>query len=661
MKRGTITVLFLGLVVSILVIFFIGNKAIANADSKVNATFTTANTAPGKPFNMSIQQYIKGQANDFDYFDWSDDWRGVNYSDTHYVGGRPPEGGPTLNWSKGVDLQNDAIVTLLCISSSEASRNAAVPGNQAGCDVVAHFTLATAISTITNEYKITESAFAFNTTGENRSYYIRMVAKESATANLYESAFYDTNITVINTRPRTPYNFTTPDLPFPSAPEAHSRRPWIEFMPDYNALDLDNGTSADHWPGDNVTFLVTIVNLTGTRLYLNSTTQLDNSSHIDSSKWLIDLNYGILAGIDIVNATYNFTIVANDTANLNSSRYNGQFNLTDFIPDVQSVSIGDNISVLSNCLLTSCTLIPIRHSNVTSLNITVIAKDKDADCVNPGPTDFRAFFHLCYNVPGGNCNELRLQHNFSYNLDKVSFIAPDLCKFNFTVYPGPNMIGPEGGTPSFFELGTNTTNIYRFYVNVTSQSNVKIPLGNDLEASGIWNYASLLDSGYINPSPNPPQGPFFETTNVTVGGSSIIPGSFSSGTKLYILYNFGNVIFDSAWNTTRFVRAGGAVGCTGPAVWTPSIDMTEPLLIDDDDSATDPETLGNLTAVIVPGETVVTNYYNFTTGIHRCDAYNCDNPNLNETIATYWHIKPVIGLCPGEYSAILNVIYSPFP
>ncbi|HLC73560.1 MAG TPA: hypothetical protein VJH20_02905 [Candidatus Nanoarchaeia archaeon] len=655
MKKGTITVLFLGLVVSILIIFFIGNKAIVDAASKVNATFITTNTAPGAPFNASIQQYVKGQPNDYDYFDFNDDGRGPRIMDTHYVGGRPPEGGPELNWSEGFDPESNPVITQICLTTVESARNIAIPGVTI-CNVLDNFSFAKAYASPPIRIKV--SQFTFNQTGENMTYFGRMLSNDSSGL---VSGFYDFNITIVNTRPRTPYNFTTPDLPFPSAPEAHLKRPWIEFMPDYNALDLDNGTSADHWPGDNVTFLVTVQNISGTRIYLNSTTQLDNSSHIDSSRWLIDLDYGILAGIDIVNATYNFTIVANDTANLNSSRYNGQFNLTDFIPDVQSVSMGDNISLISNCLLSGCTLIPIRHSNVTSLNVTVIARDKDADCVNPGPTDFRAYFHLCYNVPGGNCNELRLQHNFSYNLDKVSFIAPDLCKFNFTAYPGPNMIGPEGGTPSFFELGTNTTNIYRFYVNVTSQSNVKIPLGNDLEASGIWNYASLLDSGYINPSPNPPQGPFFETTNVTVGGSSIIPGSFSSGTKLYILYNFGNVIFDSAWNTTRFVRAGGAVGCTGPAVWTPSIDMTEPLLIDDDDSATDPETLGNLTAVIVPGETVVTNYYNFTTGIHRCDAYNCDNPNLNETIATYWHIKPVIGLCPGEYSAILNVIYSPFP
>src|SRR3990167_843774 len=597
MKKGTISVLFLGLVVSILIIFFIGNKAIVDAASKVNATFITTNTAPGAPFNASIQQYVKGQPNDYDYFDFNDDGRGPRIMDTHYVGGRPPEGGPELNWSEGFDPESNPVITQICLTTVESARNIAIPGVTI-CNVLDNFSFAKAYASPPIRIKV--SQFTFNQTGENMTYFGRMLSNDSSGL---VSGFYDFNIT----------------------------------------------------------FLVTVQNISGTRIYLNSTTQLDNSSHIDSSRWLIDLDYGILAGIDIVNATYNFTIVANDTANLNSSRYNGQFNLTDFIPDVQSVSMGDNISLISNCLLSGCTLIPIRHSNVTSLNVTVIARDKDADCVNPGPTDFRAYFHLCYNVPGGNCNELRLQHNFSYNLDKVSFIAPDLCKFNFNVYPGPGMIGPEGGTPSFFELGTNSTNVYRFYVNVTSQSNVKIPLGNDLEASGTWNYASLLDSGYINPSPNPPQGPFFETTNVTVGGSSIIPGSFSSGSKLYILYNFGNVIFDSAWNTTRFVRAGGAVGCTGPAVWTPSIDMTEPLLIDDDDSATDPETLGNLTAVIVPGETVVTNYYNFTTGIHRCDAYNCDNPNLNETIATYWHIKPVIGLCPGEYSAILNVIYSPFP
>ena len=94
MKRGTITVLFLGLVVSILVIFFIGNKVIADTVSRVNATFTTANTAPGKPFNISIQQYIKGQPKDYDYFDFNDDGRGAMVMDTHYIGGSPPHALP---------------------------------------------------------------------------------------------------------------------------------------------------------------------------------------------------------------------------------------------------------------------------------------------------------------------------------------------------------------------------------------------------------------------------------------------------------------------------------------------------------------------------------------------------------------------------------------
>ena len=642
MNKHKIIVL-IAILYSISIIFLSYTKVIADTPRAVNASFTTSNTAPGAPYNLSIQQYVKGMPQDFDYYDFNDDGRGVNIADTHYAGGRPPTGGPELNWSEGFDAEGNPVITQICITTDESIRNIAIPGVTI-CNVLDNFSYARAQSA--PPLKITLPSLGFNQTGENRTYYIRMLSNDSLGR---ASGYYDSNVTIVNTRPRLPFNFTTPDQPFPSVPEAHSVRPWIEFLPDYNALDPDNGTRPDHWPGDNVTYLVTIQHPTGL-VYLNASSQIDNSSLIDITRWLLDLSWGVQEIGGIVNATYNFTIRANDSANLwTAGNYLGQFNLTDFVPDILTVMMGDYIPFsLTDCdpLNAGCYLTPIRHSNVTGLVINVTTRDLDKDCQNPAPNTFKSYFHLCLNVPGNNCNEGRFQHNFTYFLDTVRFASPDLCHFNFTISPSPQ----QGVTPAFHE----PPGMFTFYINATSQSGVKRILTVDPQASGFWNYKQLLDVAYIDS--NLPL--FFETTNVTVGSSgSITPGIFSPGDHLYVLYNYGNVIFDTAWNVTKFVRDGGSCGGAN-YIWTP--DDIFPLQIDDDNLADFPDT-GIVGVINVTGDTPIRRFYNYTTGVVRCDNYYCSNINLNETLNTYWHIKPIAPLCSGSYSAILDVAFTEFP
>ena len=323
MKKGNVGLLLLILGISSFVIFFIGKNAIADTPSKVNATFETVNTAPSSSRNMSIQHYILGTPKAFDYFDFNDDGRGAGIADTHYVGGMPPNNGPSLNWSEGFDVEGHEVRTYLCISSTAALRNSAVPnlfgGSVLECDIVDKFGLGNEI--LDPPYVITQSAFWFNRTHENRTYFVRMISVEN-TAQRLLSSNYDTNISVVNTRPTMAFNFTTPDLPFPSSPEAHSRRPAIQWMPNYPSLDYDNGTSIDRWPGDNVTYLVTIQYISWSRIYLNSTSLLDNSFFNNPSKWAFDLDWGNIIFGGVVNSTYNFSIWANDSANLWSGPYN---------------------------------------------------------------------------------------------------------------------------------------------------------------------------------------------------------------------------------------------------------------------------------------------------------------------------------------------------
>ena len=598
MKKGNVGLLLLILGISSFVIFFIGKNAIADTPSKVNATFETVNTAPSSSRNMSIQHYILGTPKAFDYFDFNDDGRGAGIADTHYVGGMPPNNGPSLNWSEGFDVEGHEVRTYLCISSTAALRNSAVPnlfgGSVLECDIVDKFGLGNEI--LDPPYVITQSAFWFNRTHENRTYFVRMISVEN-TAQRLLSSNYDTNISVVNTRPTMAFNFTTPDLPFPSSPEAHSRRPAIQWMPNYPSLDYDNGTSIDRWPGDNVTYLVTIQNISGSRIYLNSTSLLDNSFFNNPSKWAFDLDWGNIIFGGVVNSTYNFSIWANDSANLWSGPYNGQFNLADFVPDVQTVYMGDNFTQPTNCSNPGCFLTPTRHSNVTSLNVTVVVKDIDGDCLLTGPNEFNAYLHLCLFVPGNNCNEQTLQHNFTYYIDKVRFQAPDTCYFNFSTTPGPGSV-----TPAFF---IEPSSLYRFYVNVTSQSGIKRPLGTDTESSGTWTYRQLLDAGYID---NQIATPYFETTNVTVGTPlQITPGSWSSGTNNYTTYNYGNVIFDTAWNTTKFVKEGGATGCGAiPFEWIP--DDIYPIQVDDD-PLQQFEFPGGIIPVNILGESPIRRFY----------------------------------------------------
>ena len=118
MNKHKIIVL-IAILYSISIIFLSYTKVIADTPRAVNASFTTSNTAPGAPYNLSIQQYVKGMPQDFDYYDFNDDGRGVNIADTHYAGGRPPTGGPELNWSEGFDAEGNPVITQICITTDE--------------------------------------------------------------------------------------------------------------------------------------------------------------------------------------------------------------------------------------------------------------------------------------------------------------------------------------------------------------------------------------------------------------------------------------------------------------------------------------------------------------------------------------------------------------
>lgn len=658
-KRSFVIIILLLLIFSISFIIF-KNSNFVNA-AVVNGTFTTQNEAPGRPSGMSIQQFILGQPNDFDSFDINDDGRGVNISDTHMVYNSTPS--PQLTWTQGTDPNNDPVRTLLCISTSAASRNSVTTEqfNNLLCNVVNNFTNATA-ETPSFIFKPINFNFFYNLADENISYYVRMRTIEVGTSPLlYSNSFYDANITVRNSRPNSPTSLAG-SVP---AINTHSRTPILNWLPDPELLDPDNGTWVDHYPLDNVTYIINITDVNTTPTQTLTTylyTSVLHSSQF-SGPWVTSLTYGTSETTPgIVNKNYKSIIEARDWVLPSISNYTANFDLFDNIPDVQFIEITDEpVDISVRRCPGSCSLTPVLQSNVTNMLINVYTTDADADCTNTldvnnavPSTNFSINAHLCVYSPvtgGLACNEVF--KNFTFKPNRING-SGTTCNFTFSsrIGPSPNIgavqVALPGTIPFFIApAGGSYPPPYFLYVNVTSHSGVKRSLApGDPEATTNWTYRDNEGVIYINETNN-------NVEEVILGTGGVTLGVFNPGTREYNFTNVGNIIVDFQWNASNAFCV--TIGTCDANTWNL---VTNPnrFLLDDEG------VVEFLTGALEVGIGIanLTNpglvYFNFTTGLERCISHSCVSPTTNEVMPTHFHINPPSGLGPGTYRSIITYL-----
>ena len=298
-----------------------------------------------------------------------------------------------------------------------------------------------------------------------------------------------------------------------------------------------------------------------------------------------------------------------NTNNYTSAYLNQTMQLTDFLPNVTKLQLSDTVTGYGDCTNSVCTLNPLSYANITLATILDI-EDKEQDCNNITP-----ILYLCLNSTALTGCGNNLNANFSWAVDSVQTLT-ESCRFTFSA----NITGVNN-TPSFFIPSGN----YKYHVNVSGLSgNVR---DKDYGRNATWVYGTLSSVNY--------------TGAVTLGGATITLGSWSSGNNLYLMTNHGNNIVDIRWNTTYLGQAGNLIN------WTPD---GSDFQIDDDNSQS-AETSGK----IYPGNLTANDiYFNHSTGLERCVSWACSSAAYNETMDTYYHIMPPLGLPSGTYSGTIT-------
>src|SRR3989344_7517945 len=115
-KKRVLTLIIL-ITFTIFLITIVSKTKQVYADTPVNASFTTSNTAPGRSSAMKIADFVypNGSVN-FDQFDVADQGQSINYSDTHWRAGYGPNQGPNLTWVEGLDAEDlpSGVRTYVC-------------------------------------------------------------------------------------------------------------------------------------------------------------------------------------------------------------------------------------------------------------------------------------------------------------------------------------------------------------------------------------------------------------------------------------------------------------------------------------------------------------------------------------------------------------------
>lgn len=361
------------------------------------------------------------------------------------------------------------------------------------------------------------------------------------------------------------------------------------------ATDADDGT-VDKWPADTVTKYLRVGTSYGDGTY-ESNDNANNAGEVVSST----MPWGMPGSVD-ANATYYVQVWSVDSTGASSEKINQTLILTDNLPDITDVEITDGYSIYSSCVTSTCALNPIEHSN-SSVAVRVTVTDNDNDC----DTQASATISLCLDTSCTPATE-----DYGWELDHVIRDGSE-CVFTFSN-------NKTSGTPEFYVApGT-----YKYYANVTSQAGART---SDAEREDDWTYGTLKAINYPE--------------SITFGDGTISLGEWNDGTSLATVTNWGNDILNLTWAVSN------------PTSGTDTWNLTGTDMMIDDDNSQSTES-GPINPVYLDG---TPRMFQPTAGLQRCTSYACDSGS-NETLATYYHINPPLGLKQGIYNSTITITLS---
>ena len=161
----------------------------------------------------------------------------------------------------------------------------------------------------------------------------------------------------------------------------------------------------------------------------------------------------------------------------------------------------------------------------------------------------------------------------------------------------------------------------------------------------VWEYQGLFAVEY-------PTAVFLGDPAVD-GGDGIQLGQWNPGMSLAEMINHGNILLNIEWDATD--PSSDASICDGNTATCWDLSIADDLQIDDDSDVVDDT--GSLSVINVP-ETPSRVAFVPTGGLDICSTMICNDALLDETLNTYFHIKPPTGLSAGDYETTLTMTLS---
>jgi len=505
---------------------------------------------------------------------------------------------PNFRWDVE-DNNPDTLTTSICIGTAVSLCDIvdeSVAGSYSGGDTVTY----TSSATLTLEQTDCSGATC------SKTYYVDVKVDDGQVEKTSSFTF-----DLIN---------SVPDLPSTLTPiESHDQTPDLSWT----ATDADDG-SVDKWPADNLVYHIQVgAAAPGDEDYLADPAGASASATITNP-----IPWGIPGATEARTTTY-VRIWSTDNLGINSNNYEPTFDLVDNLPSFVNVYLSDAVVSKStdSCidfLPQNCHITPLA-GDYTSVNAILTIDDLDADCSGLTHT---AKLILCRVDSGGAeiCDEINNTH-YVYDLNFDSATATN-CDFTISI-PASDPQGIE-----FFRA----PGVFKMFIKATSQAGTSTTPWNNY----AWEYGTLPSLTYTDA--------VFLGDRVVDGGDGIQLGTWNPGLSAATMINHGNIILNLDWDATD--PSSDASTCDSHTSTCWDLSTIDDLQVDDDSDLTDDT--GNLAVTNIP-ETPTTIGFQPVGGLNICDAMACDNIALDETLDTYFHIRPPVGLSAGDYETTFTI------
>lgn len=450
----------------------------------------------------------------------------------------------------------------------------------------------------------------------SKTYYADIIINDSAGGVVTESFLFD----IINNVPDTPSALVSEDW---GNQETHDQTPSLTWI----AADSDNGI-VDQWPADTLTYHIQV----GAATYGDEDYLVDPAGGSSSATVSLDIPWGT-PGVTEARTTTYVRIWSTDNLGINSQNYDTTIDLVDNLPTfvdlyLSDIALNPGTDSCVDFLPQNCFVNPTQ-GDYSSLNAQLEIDDTDGDC--SGATHSSNLV-LCL-VDGASPDVCDTGSNAFRNYS-LSFVEGSGTNCNFSISVAQ---GSVQGIEFFYAPA-----IYKLFLEANSQAGASTTSWD----SHRWEYTTLYAPDYAVS--------VFLGDRVVDGGDDIQLGQWNPGLSLATMINHGNILLNIEWEAAD--PSSDASTCSGHTSTCWDLSTENNFEIDDDNIRGESNETG-LDPGVIP-EAPARIAFEPLSGLQICDSLTCDNITIDETLDTYFHIGPPLGLSTGNYQTDITLTIS---